>query len=286
MASLGAVFHVHGVIRTRFFDDYLTAAIAARCHQVVLLAAGLDTRALRLAWPAGTRVFEIDLPGVLSFKDSVLAAQGAVPRCERIKVPADLCTDWTAALAEAGFDRSTPAAWLAEGLLIRSARWLQRLAEVPAVALRVIHRVAVRAVRPDRDLGNVGARRLRALPVGQEVCDRDALQLGHLAKLCRSPEFSFGGAQHDHTTVVEQQLAVPHGHVVPLVACPLGETECLNQPVHRRACVLVQQVRNDLRVWIVVWHGSHATARQERAGAVDLGALGGARSERLEPPTF
>src|SRR5215467_11736617 len=43
MASLGAVFYAHGVIRTRFFDDYLTAATAARCSQVVLLAAGLDT---------------------------------------------------------------------------------------------------------------------------------------------------------------------------------------------------------------------------------------------------
>jgi O-methyltransferase involved in polyketide biosynthesis len=39
MASLGAVFYAHAVIRTRFFDDYLTAATAAECRQVVLLAA-------------------------------------------------------------------------------------------------------------------------------------------------------------------------------------------------------------------------------------------------------
>jgi methyltransferase (TIGR00027 family) len=118
LASLGAVFYVHAVIRTRFFDDYLTAATAAGCRQVVLLAAGLDTRAFRLAWPQDTRVFEVDLPGVLAFKDTVLAARNAVPRCERTTVPADLRADWTAALAEAGFDRSGPAAWLAEGLLI------------------------------------------------------------------------------------------------------------------------------------------------------------------------
>src|SRR5215470_17582653 len=39
-ASLGAVCYVHAVIRTRFFDDYLTAATAAGCFQVILLAAG------------------------------------------------------------------------------------------------------------------------------------------------------------------------------------------------------------------------------------------------------
>ncbi|HEV8275576.1 MAG TPA: class I SAM-dependent methyltransferase [Streptosporangiaceae bacterium] len=118
MASLGAVFYVHGAIRTRFFDDYLTAATAAGCSQVVLLAAGLDTRAFRLPWPQRTRVFEVDLPDVLAFKDTVLATQGAVPRCERTTVPADLRADWTAALTEAGFDRTSPAGWLAEGLLI------------------------------------------------------------------------------------------------------------------------------------------------------------------------
>lgn len=117
MASLGAVFYAHAVIRTRFFDDYLTAAVAAGCSQVVLLAAGLDTRAFRLAWPKDTRVFEVDLPGVLAFKDTVLTAQGAVARCARATVPADLRRDWTAALATAGFDHARPAAWLAEGLL-------------------------------------------------------------------------------------------------------------------------------------------------------------------------
>jgi Leucine carboxyl methyltransferase len=109
-ASLGAVFYVRAVIRTRFFDDYLTAATAAGCRQVVLLAAGLDTRAFRLAWPKGTCVFEVDLPGVLAFKDTVLAARSAVPRCERTGVPADLRADWTATLAKAGFEHSHMAA--------------------------------------------------------------------------------------------------------------------------------------------------------------------------------
>lgn len=68
LALLGTVFYVHGVLRTRFFDDYLLAAMAAGCGHVVLLAAVLDTRAFRLPWPDGVRVFEVDLPDLLEFK--------------------------------------------------------------------------------------------------------------------------------------------------------------------------------------------------------------------------
>jgi methyltransferase (TIGR00027 family) len=117
-ASLWASFYAHVVIRTRFFDDYLNACAAAGCRQVVQLAAGLDTRAFRLAWPDGTRGYEVDLPQVLAFKDEVLASRRAVPRCQRAAVPADLRGDWAAALAGAGFDQSRPAAWLAEGILL------------------------------------------------------------------------------------------------------------------------------------------------------------------------
>lgn len=105
-------------IRTRFFDDQLIDACSIGCRQVVLLAAGLDTRAFRLAWPPGVRLFELDLPDVVSFKDAVLAERGAVPRCGRVSLPVDLRGDWPAALVDAGFDRRQPTAWLAEGLLI------------------------------------------------------------------------------------------------------------------------------------------------------------------------
>src|SRR4051812_48965339 len=52
-------------VRSRFFDDALTTAAADGVRQVVILAAGLDTRAQRLDWPAGTTVYEIDQHGVL-----------------------------------------------------------------------------------------------------------------------------------------------------------------------------------------------------------------------------
>jgi methyltransferase (TIGR00027 family) len=118
LEAVFSVFRFQGVIRTRFFDDRLVAGCASGCRQVVLLAAGLDTRAFRLAWPPGTRVFELDLPEVLTFKDHVLAGRRASPRCERTAVPADLVQDWPPRLAATGFEPTEPTAWLAEGLLL------------------------------------------------------------------------------------------------------------------------------------------------------------------------
>jgi methyltransferase (TIGR00027 family) len=99
-------------LRTRFLDDALRDA-----HQVVLLAAGLDTRAFRLDWPAGATVFELDRPDVLDVKSSVLTAVDARARCTRVTVATDLAGDWTSPLLAAGFDRAAPTTWIAEGLL-------------------------------------------------------------------------------------------------------------------------------------------------------------------------
>ncbi|MFI9381185.1 SAM-dependent methyltransferase [Kutzneria sp. NPDC052558] len=110
---LSMSFAFHAIIRTRFYDDYL---LTAGCRQVVLLAAGLDSRAYRLDWPAGVSLYELDLPKVLAFKESVLA--DAEPRCTRAVVPADFRTDWAKALQDNGFRPQEPTAWLAEGLLI------------------------------------------------------------------------------------------------------------------------------------------------------------------------
>jgi methyltransferase (TIGR00027 family) len=103
-------------VRSRFFDDFFAAAAGDGLRQTVVLAAGLDTRAFRLDWMPGATVYEIDAPMVLAFKDAVLAGQGAVSRCDRRTVAADLRADWPAAVREAGFDPAAPTAWLAEGL--------------------------------------------------------------------------------------------------------------------------------------------------------------------------
>ncbi|MEU1120908.1 MULTISPECIES: class I SAM-dependent methyltransferase [unclassified Streptomyces] len=106
------------VIRTKFLDDLLQEASEAGVRQVVLLGAGMDSRAFRIGWPDGTRLFEVDTAAPLDFKASVLRQERAVPRCERITVAVDLREDWPAALAAAGHDPTEPTVWIAEGLLI------------------------------------------------------------------------------------------------------------------------------------------------------------------------
>ena len=105
-------------LRTRFFDDFLRDAAAAGIRQVVILAAGLDARAYRLAWPAATVVYDVDQPGVVAFKSSTLSALGAVPTADVRAVGIDLREDWPAALRAAGFDDTATTAWIAEGLLM------------------------------------------------------------------------------------------------------------------------------------------------------------------------
>jgi len=105
-------------VRTKYFDDYLLAAVATGVRQVVILASGLDSRAYRLDWPSETVVYEIDQPQVIEFKTTTLAGLGAEPTATRRTVPIDLRADWPAALRAAGLDADAPTAWLAEGLLI------------------------------------------------------------------------------------------------------------------------------------------------------------------------
>jgi methyltransferase (TIGR00027 family) len=103
--------------RTAFFDEFFLDAARAGVRQAVILAAGLDSRAWRLAWPDGTTVYELDQPRVLEFKASTLADHGAEPACNRVAVPVDLRQDWPTALQQAGFDASAPSVWSAEGLM-------------------------------------------------------------------------------------------------------------------------------------------------------------------------
>jgi methyltransferase (TIGR00027 family) len=104
-------------VRTKFFDEFFLDATNAGIKQAVILASGLDARPYRLAWPAGTVVYEVDQPQVIEFKTRSLAELGAEPTAERRVVAVDLRDDWPAALRNAGFDPAQPTAWSAEGLL-------------------------------------------------------------------------------------------------------------------------------------------------------------------------
>ena len=130
-------------VRTHFFDDFFATAAAAGIRQIVILASGLDSRAYRLQWPAGTTVYEIDQPKVLEYKAATLdRARRRTPSAERREVPIDLRFDWPKALREAGFDASVPTAWLAEGLLMylpadAQDRLFEQVTELSAAGSRI-----------------------------------------------------------------------------------------------------------------------------------------------------
>jgi methyltransferase (TIGR00027 family) len=144
-AEVAAIFEHMGsyqAVRTHFFDAFFAEAAARGVRQIVILASGLDSRAYRLDWPAGTTLFEIDQPKVLEYKGATLAENGAVPSAERHEVPIDLRLDWPNALRDAGFDADVPTAWLAEGLLMylpsdAQDRLFKQITELSAEGTRI-----------------------------------------------------------------------------------------------------------------------------------------------------
>jgi methyltransferase (TIGR00027 family) len=105
-------------VRTRFFDDFFLNAARDGIRQSVILAAGLDVRAYRLAWPPTSVVYEVDQPKVVEFKTAAMANLGAAATADRRTVAIDLRDDWPEALRRSGFDTTQPTSWSAEGLLM------------------------------------------------------------------------------------------------------------------------------------------------------------------------
>jgi methyltransferase (TIGR00027 family) len=131
-------------VRTKFFDDFLRAATAKEhIRQVVIVASGLDSRAYRLEWPAGTTIYEIDRPEVIEFKQTTLSAMGAAPSADVRAIGKDLREDWRTALRQSGFDTDKPTAWIAEGLFIgflpgdAQARLIQDITDMSAPGSRL-----------------------------------------------------------------------------------------------------------------------------------------------------
>jgi methyltransferase (TIGR00027 family) len=142
-APVDAVRMADGIAaRTRWFDEFVTDALAAGIRQFVILASGLDTRAYRLPWPADATVYELDQAAVIEFKTRTLADLGAVPAAEHRPIAVDLREDWPAALRATGYTTDRPTAWLAEGLLIylppeAQDRLLDNITELSAPGSRI-----------------------------------------------------------------------------------------------------------------------------------------------------
>ncbi|KOV86338.1 SAM-dependent methyltransferase [Nocardia sp. NRRL S-836] len=123
MAATAAFSNVSGFLRgyiplrTWFYDTCALEAARTTCRQVVLLGGGLDTRAFRLQWPEGTRVFDVDSPAMLALQADVVAS--AHPTCYRSPVAVEDLSGLRTALHSAGFNPDEPTAWVLEGLLSR-----------------------------------------------------------------------------------------------------------------------------------------------------------------------
>lgn len=105
-------------VRTRFFDDWALKAVRdAKARQLVVLGAGMDTRAFRLPWPRKLRFWEVDTPELFALKEARLQSAGARANCIRVAVDADLTEPgWPELLTAKGFETQAPTVWLAEGL--------------------------------------------------------------------------------------------------------------------------------------------------------------------------
>lgn len=103
----------------RYGDDFITTELSAGTRQVVLFAAGLDTRAYRLAWPEDAVLYEVDYPYTLDFSSRVLKNHGAVPAVTHRQVPtAGIASPWPEDLCAAGLDPDQPTAWLIHPLIM------------------------------------------------------------------------------------------------------------------------------------------------------------------------
>jgi methyltransferase (TIGR00027 family) len=104
------------VARTRLIDDWLSDAVGDGIDQVVMLGAGLDTRAWRLPALARSTVYEVDHPSTSRAKQSRLAAWDAdLRRVRFVQVDFDR-ESFVDRLVEAGFDNTQKAAVVWDGV--------------------------------------------------------------------------------------------------------------------------------------------------------------------------
>jgi methyltransferase (TIGR00027 family) len=104
-------------LRTRYLDDCVNRALDRGVRQVVILGAGLDTRAARLA-REGVRFFEVDQPASQADKRERLSRFADYPHGAATFVPCDFeRDDFLALLVSAGLNPSSPACLVWEGVI-------------------------------------------------------------------------------------------------------------------------------------------------------------------------
>ena len=117
-ALAGLPFVLYMQVRTRAIDDAVRAFVEDGGRQIVILGAGFDCRAVRLALEDAT-VFEIDHPATQERKRATLADAGAQSTNVRYvawNFEADAMEMLPARLVDYGLDRSRPTITIWEGV--------------------------------------------------------------------------------------------------------------------------------------------------------------------------
>ena len=122
LATRGLSYHVP--LRTRALDDAIRDAIAAGAAQLVILGAGLDSRAMRMKELSAVEVYEVDHPSTQRYKLARLARCPAPPLARALaRVAVDFERDrLDQALPAAGFRADVPAIWVWEGVTVYLTR--------------------------------------------------------------------------------------------------------------------------------------------------------------------
>ena len=120
--------------------------------QIVLLGAGLDTRAYRFEplQPNTHTIFEIDFPLVIQYKEEILKDEQ--PLCGLNRLSADLSKlEWISALIQSGFSNGIPTFWILEGLVYYMdqevvASLLIKIAEISAGTSQIFVDICIPAL--------------------------------------------------------------------------------------------------------------------------------------------
>jgi methyltransferase (TIGR00027 family) len=103
--------------RKRYADDRAREALAAGIPQVVILGAGLDTKAYRLVAPQDVAAFEVDQPESIAYKENRLRAiYGRIPDDVTLVSINFETDDLATALTARGFDFASPALFVWEAV--------------------------------------------------------------------------------------------------------------------------------------------------------------------------
>ena len=142
--SFGVVDHCE--LRSLAIDAVVVDALERDVPQFVILGAGLDARALRLAAASRATVFEVDHPATQRYKRARVPVGERAARFVAVDFERDSLND---RLAEAGHDVSRPTVWVWEGTTMYLAPEATR-ATIDVVARRSAPRsvLAVTNLRP------------------------------------------------------------------------------------------------------------------------------------------